>query len=131
MDQYKYLDMQYMNLAMEMVDTKTHLADARRELAYTRMELANKKMQNAGQGAPTSIIIITLPLQTIFVNPTKANCSAKLPDTPKYTGERDNLEPWIMQLKIKLERNIDYYLIIKSKLFYAVSRLKERAVILV
>ena len=73
----------------------------------------------------------TLPPQTTFINGTKANHSAKLPDTPKYTGERNNLEPWIIQLKIKLERNADYYLIIKSELFDTVSRFKGRAVTLI
>ena len=123
MDQYKYLDMQYINLAIEMADIKIYLVNARRELAHTRIELANKKMQNLEQGIPISIIIITLPPQTTFINPNgiKANHLAKLPDTPKYIGERDDLKPWIMQLKIKLEGNMDYYLIIKSKLFYAVS----------
>ena len=128
--------MQYMNLAIEIIDIKIYLANTRRELVYIKMELANKKIQNIEQGAPISIIIITLPLQTTFINPIntngiKANRSAKLPDTPKYISERNNLKSWIIQLKIKLEKNADYYLIIKSKLFYTVSRLKGRAIILI
>ena len=115
---------------MEIVDIKTHLADARRELAYIRMELANKKIKNIRYRAPI-FIIITLPLQTTFINDIKANYLIKLLDTPEYINKRDNLEPQIIQFKIKLEENISYYLIIKSKLFYTVSRLKGRAVTLV
>ena len=102
-----------------MADIKIYLADMRRELAHIRMELANKKIKNIEYRAPSSII--PLPPQTIFINLTKANYSAKLPDTPEYTGERNNLEPWIIKLKIKLEGNADYYLIIKSELFYIIS----------
>ena len=98
---------------------KIYLADARRELAYIRIELINKKIKNIGYKASTSIII-TLPPQTTFINSIKANRSAKLLNTSKYTGERDDLEPWIIQLKIKLEENADYYLIIKSELFYII-----------
>ena len=32
---------------------------------------------------------------------------AKLPDTPEYKGDRDSLESWIIQLKIKLKGNKD------------------------
>ena len=113
-----------------MADLKIYLADARRELTYVRIELINKKIKNIGYRAP-SFIIITLPRQTTFINFIKANYSAKLPDTPKYISERNNLKPWIIQLKIKLKKNMDYYLIIKSKLFYIVFRFKGRAIILI
>ena len=124
-----------MNLTMEVADMKIYLADARRELAYIRIELANKKIQDIGYRAIISIII-TLPPQNAFINPTnvngtKANYLVKLPDIPEYISERDNLEPWIMQLKIKLEKNADYYLMMKSELFYTVSQFKGRAMILV
>ena len=112
--------MQCTNLIIEVADIKIYLANTRRELAYIKMEVTNKKIKNAGYRALSSIII-TLPPQTTFINPTKANYLIKLPDIPEYISERNNLKPWIIQLKIKLERNTDYYLIIKSKLFYTVS----------
>ena len=78
-----------------MADIKIYLADTRRELAYTRIELVNKKIKNIGHKAPI-FIIITLPPQTTIINSIKSNYSAKLPDIPKYTGERGDLKPWII-----------------------------------
>ena len=75
-----------------MADTKIYLVDARRELAYTRIKFINKKMKNIEYRTPISIII-TLPLQTTFINPIKANYLVKLLNIPKYINERDNLEP--------------------------------------
>ena len=106
-----------------MADMKKDLGVARRELAQTKLALVNE--QNKNLGTPINSITINLtPLPTtpplIGINEIVRR-SAKLPDTPKYKGDRDSLESQIMQLKIKLEGNKDQYLMVKMELFYAVS----------
>lgn len=53
--------------------------------------------------------------------------SEKLPDIEVYTGDRDKLEAWITDLKIKMNANKDRYPTEQSKLAYAVSRLGGKA----
>ena len=122
-EQYTRLDEKYTQLISEIADTKKDLGVARRELAQIKLALVNE--QNKNLGTPTnSITMNSTPSPAISpltgINKTVRRL-AKLPDAPKYKGNRDSLEPWIMQLKMKLEGNKDWYLTVKIELFYAVS----------
>ena len=57
-------------------------------------------------------------------NPTAhSSRSIKHPDPALYSGGRDELEPFITQLRIKLTLNQDHFKTENKKIFYALSRL--------
>lgn len=64
--------------------------------------------------------------QTIPTQPTK---SERLPDPEKFTGKRNELRPFLAQLKNKLEGNADRYPTEQERLRYALSRVAGDAAI--
>ena len=128
-EEYSKLDEKYTQLISDLADTKKELGAARRELAQTKLALVDEQNKNLGTPTNSTTTNSTPPPATppfAGINETVQR-SAKLPDAPEYGGDRDSLEPWIMQLKMKLEENKDWYPTVKMELFYAVTRLTERA----
>ena len=54
--------------------------------------------------------------------------SEKLPDIPKFSGNKDELRSWTTQLHLKLFVNADRFMGPKSGLIYAISRLEGLAI---
>jgi retrotransposon gag protein len=65
---------------------------------------------------------------TPLVQPSK---SERLPDPEKFTGKRNELRPFLAQLRNKLEGNADRYPSDRERLRYALSRLAGDAAIMV
>ena len=61
--------------------------------------------------------------------PTKSTKSERLPDPEKFTGKREELRPFLAQLKNKLEGNADRYPTELERLRYALSRVAGDAAI--
>ena len=57
----------------------------------------------------------------------KSHRSTKHPDPSLFGGDKAELRGWMTQLRIKLNINKDHYPTEQSKLAYALSRLKEKA----
>ena len=68
------------------------------------------------------------PLPAPPVQPTK---SERLPDPEKFTGKRNELRPFLAQLRNKLEGNSDRYPSDQERLRYALSRLSGDAAIMI
>ena len=126
--EYDKLDEKCTTMMTYLADSKKELGHARREIAQLKLELVNEQNNpyrsslttSSGPTSPT-------PLPVTGGTNEKAQRSAKLPDAPTYGGDRDDLEPWIMQMNMKLEGNKDWYPTLKMELFYAVNRLTDRA----
>ena len=82
-----------------------------------------------------NLLVPSLPLTTPPppppappVQPTK---SERLPDPEKFTGKRNELRPFLAQLRNKLEGNSDRYPSDQERLRYALSRLSGDAAIMI
>src|SRR5438046_9323547 len=69
---------------------------------------------------PTSSTLSTLP-QVPSAPPAQPIKSERLPDPEKFTGKRNELRPFLAQLKNKLEGNADRYPSDQERLRYALS----------
>ena len=108
MDNYIAVDKKYTVLIIELAETKKGLVAARKELAQTKLELVDKQSKNSSNSVSSSPATLATPMtlnQSVISE--KNQRSAKLPDAPEYKGDHESLEPWIMQLRIKLDGNSD------------------------
>ena len=110
---YNTLDKKCIDLITDLADLRKNLVITRRELAQTKLKLTDKQNKIAGLGSFSKPLITPMNSTTFPTTPItgrtneKIQQSAKLPDIPEYGEDRDSLEPWIMQLKIKLKGNKD------------------------
>ena len=73
--------------------------------------------------------------QSSFVTHTShtTRLSPKHPDSKKFSGDRDKLEAWIIQVNTKMTRNADHFVFAgqdtsQNEMFYVISRLEGDAV---
>ena len=63
----------------------------------------------------------------------QARLSSKHPDPEKFSGDRDKLEAWIIQVNTKITRNANHFVFagqdtVQNEMFYVLSRLEGDAV---
>src|SRR5271156_252152 len=80
--------------------------------------------------APSSTSPIP-PVTVTSTSPAQPTKSERLPDPEKFTGKRNELRPFLAQLRNKLEGNADRYPSDRERLRYALSRLAGDAAIMI
>lgn len=57
--------------------------------------------------------------------------SEKLPDPPHYTGKKEQLKPFLLELSIKLQMNNDRFANEQAKVLYSYTRMACDGVVMV
>ena len=110
--------------AQELITTlETDKATALSSLEQVNITLS----ENAITMAAGQAVIDELRTNLIDASQSKSHRSTKHPDPSSFGGDKAELRGWMTQLRIKLNINKDHYPTEQSKLAYALSRLKERA----
>ena len=96
--------------------------------ALSSLEQANATLsENAVTMAAGQAVMDELRTNLADASQSKSHRSTKHPDPSSFGGDKAELRGWMTQLRIKLNINKDHYPTEQSKLAYALSRLKERA----
>ena len=119
--------------ALESVDAE--LANARKQVKESHDSL------NQAFGAHTvyknQIAELTEQLQlaqsSSVTHTSHTRLLPKHPDPEKFSGDRDKLEAWIIQVNTNMTRNADHFVFagqdtLQNKMFYVISRLEDDAV---